>query len=281
VSPAPRGNVRLRGAEADTFAPSIPYDVFYTRLASGPDGFRQGDHATILGPTKSGKTTLALDVVEIRTYVLGIFTKPEDPILGELAGRGWRTTKKLDIQVQDGIVADRRIAFHPVTTSGTIREKEQRQAVRVREAFDYVFNAGRWCVFADEGVWLTQHLGLARELQAFWYQGRTSDISLVLLAQRPAWVPRAAYSQAEHVFFFHTADRDDQKRFADLGGGVDTDAVRALVAGLERHEFLYVAPHEGTLLRSRVDLDMSRAIGARPPHHPVGHPGEQRVGLEV
>lgn len=247
-------NPKIVGPEADGWAPALPYDVFYSRLAAGPDGFKQGDHVTILGPTKSGKTTLALDVVEIRSYVLGVFTKPQDPILDELAGRGWRTTKKLDIQVQDGVVMDRRVAFHPVYRSGTIREKEQRQAVAVQGAFDYVFDAGGWCVFADEGVWLTQHLGLARELQAFWYQGRTSDISLVLLAQRPAWVPRAAYSQAEHVFFFHTADREDQKRFADLGGGVDTDAVRGLVAGLSRHEFLYVAPHEGTLLRSTVQL---------------------------
>jgi hypothetical protein len=262
---------KLSGAEADPWAPEVPYDVFYSRLAAGPDGFKQGDHVTILGPTKSGKTTLALDVVEIRSYVLGIFTKPEDPLLDDVRRRGWRYTHKLDIQVQDGVVQDRRVAYHPVYRSGTIRQKEQRQAVAVQAAADYVFDAGKWCVFVDEGVWVTQHLGLARELQAFWYQGRTSDISLVLLAQRPAWVPRAAYSQAEHVFFFHTSDREDQKRFADLGGGVDTDAVRALVAGLARHEFLYVAPHEGTLLRSKVQLGAATEYQRTevPPHYPA------------
>lgn len=268
---AVRRNVRLQGEEAEAYAPSVDYEAFYSRLAAGPDGFKQGDHVTILGPTKSGKTTLALDVVEIRTYVLGLFTKPEDPILDDVKKRGWRYTHKLDIQVQDGVVQDRRIAYHPVYRSGTIRQKEQRQAVALQAAFDYIFDAGKWCAFVDEGVWVTQHLGLARELQAFWYQGRTSDISLVLLAQRPAWVPRAAYSQAEHVFFFHTADREDQKRFSDLGGGVDTDAVRGLTAGLERHQFLYVAPHEGTLLRSKVDLGLAarRQPGQQPPHHPV------------
>lgn len=276
-----RRDARLSAEEAEGWAPLLPYEVFYSRLAAGPDGFKQGDHVTILGPTKSGKTTLALDVVEIRAYVLGIFTKPQDPLLDELPGRGWRYTKKLDIQVQDGVVQDRRVAFHPVFSSGTIREKEVRQASAVRAAFDYIFDTGGWCVFGDEGVWLSQHLGLQRELQAFWYQGRTSEISLVLLAQRPAWVPRAAYSQAEHVFFFHTSDREDQKRFSDLGGGVDTDAVRALVAGLQRHEFLYVAPHEGTLIRSKVELGLKTAGQMPATAQPVGHPGEKRVTPEV
>lgn len=249
-----RGEVTLGEHEANEYAPRVPYASFHSRLASGPDGFLQGDHVTILGPTKCGKTTLALDVVEIREYVIGIFTKPEDPILHTLEGRGWRRTRKLDIQVQNGEVVDKKIAFHPVYSSGTIRERAARQALAVQSAFDYVSAAGRWAVFVDEGVWATEHLGLGKELSSFWYQGRTAEISLILLAQRPAWIPRAAYSQAEHVFFFHTADKDDQKRFADLGGGVNVDVVRALVAGLQRHEFLYVAPHERIMLRSKVEL---------------------------
>lgn len=254
---------RLGEHEAEAYAPRVPYPVFYSRLAAAPDGFRQGDHVTILGPTKCGKTTLALDVVEIRDYVIGIFTKPTDPILDTLAGRGWRTTGKLDIKVQDGEVVDKKVAFHPVYASGTIRERAARQAAAVQRAFDYVSAAGKWAVFVDEGVWATEHLGLGKELSSFWYQGRTAEISLILLAQRPAWIPRAAYSQAEHVFFFHTADREDQKRFADLGGGVDVDVVRALVAGLDRHEFLYVAPHEHTMIRSKVDLQGAKTATDR------------------
>lgn len=254
---------RFVGGELDTLAPRVPWDSFYSRMASAEDGFTQGDHVTILGPTKGGKTTLALSIVEIREYILGIFTKPQDPILSQVSSRGWRVSKNLDIKTQDGQVQDRRLAFWPVYTSGTVRERKERQAAAVRKALDYAFDAGGWCVFADETIWLVEHLRCKDELEQFWYQGRTNKNSLVALAQRPAWVPRAAYSQVEHVFFFHTADREDQKRFADLGGGVDVDAVRALVAGLERFEFLYVAPHERTLLRSSVDLNS--AIRLRQP----------------
>lgn len=249
-----RRGARLTEQQVEELAPRVEYANFISRFANAPDGFKQGDHVTILGPTKGGKSTLALDVVELRDYVLGIFTKPADEILDKLKGRGWDTMRDLEPRVQNGVVLPQRIAFHPVFRSGSIRDKELRQAEAVRDAFDYVFEARRWCVFVDEGVWLAQHLGMARELQAVWYQGRTMDLSLVFLAQRPAWVPRAAYSQAEHVFLFHTADREDQKKFADFGGGVDVDAIRELVAGLERYEFLYVAPHERTLLRSKVVL---------------------------
>lgn len=235
--------------------PVVPWRTFEALLEHGRDGFMQGDHVTILGPTKSGKTTLALRVVEMRDYVIGLFTKPRDPIIDDLERRGWRVTRTLDIRAQSGVVIDRRIAYWPVKASGTIQEKMDWQADRIRGAMDYIFEAGHWCVFADETIWIAQHLGIRDELEAFWYQGRTSDISLVTLAQRPAWVPRAAYSQVEHLFLFHTGDRDDQKAFADIGGGVDVDLVRDVVARLERHEFLYIAPHEGTLLRSRVELD--------------------------
>lgn len=250
---------RLRSLpDLERLAPRVPWASLYSRLRTAPDGFKQGDHVTILGPTKGGKTTLALEIVEIRQYVLGIFTKPKDPILDQVARRGWRITHKLDIKSLDGEVQDRRVAFWPVYRSGSIRERADRQAAAVRGALDYAFDAGGWCVFSDETIWLAENLGLRRELQQFWYQGRTNDNSMVALAQRPAWVPRAAYSQVEHVFLFHTAEREDQKSFAGMGGGVDTEAVRHVVANLERFEFLYIAPHERTMLRSRVELPARR-----------------------
>lgn len=251
---------------ADELAPRVTWERFYPLFANGRDGFRQGDHVTIIGPTGFGKTTLALEVVNVREYVLGLFTKPRDPLIDTLPAQGWRVTRQLDIRVQDGVLLDRRVAFHPIFSSGTIRSKRQRQAEAIQGALDYAFDTGGWCVLADETIWLVQHLKLNPELEAYWYQGRTSEISLVTIAQRPRHIPLAAYSQVEHLFLFHNADREDLRRLAEVGGNVDTELVRFIVSRLERYEFLYIGPHGGVrgavMLRSMV-ADPVQPAGSR------------------
>jgi hypothetical protein len=56
---------------AEQLAPRVRWSAFRRLFEVGPDGFKQGDHVTIIAPTGGGKTTLAVDVVEIRTYCLG------------------------------------------------------------------------------------------------------------------------------------------------------------------------------------------------------------------
>lgn len=239
--------------ELEDMAPRVDWAPFLELFRDGPDGFRQGDHVTIIAANGQGKTTLALEVVETRDYVLGLFTKPRDPLIDELGRRGWRRTAELDIRVENGELVDRRVAYHPVFKRGTIQEKRRAQARAIREALDYAFNAGGWCVLADESLWLVKHLGVADELEAHWFQGRTSGISLVALAQRPRHVPLAALSQAEHLFLGRIGDTEDVRRFGEIGGVVDPALIRQLVKRLGRYEFLYVAPHVGTMLRVRVE----------------------------
>src|SRR5581483_1703986 len=164
----------------------------------------------------------------------GLFTKPRDPLIDALAARGWRRTSQLDIRVENGQLVDRRVAFHPVFRHGTIREKRDRQARAIKAALDYAFEAGGWCVLADESIWLVQHLKLSDEREAYWYQGRTSRISLVAVAQRPRHVPLAALSQAEHLFLGRIGDAEDVRRFGELGGIVDPNLVRLANRTLER-----------------------------------------------
>jgi hypothetical protein len=247
--------------ELEDVAPRVPWASFLELFRHGPDGFKQGDHVTIIAANGQGKTTLALEVVETRKYVLGLFTKPRDPIIDALAARGWRRTSQLDIRVENGELVDRRVAFHPVFRHGTIREKRAAQARRIKEALDYAFEAGSWCVLADESIWLVQHLRVSDELEAHWYQGRTSKISLVAVAQRPRHVPLAALSQAEHLFLGRIGDVEDVRRFGEIGGVVDRAVIREVVTKLERYEFLYLAPHVGTMLRVRVEEPATAAGG--------------------
>lgn len=241
---------------ADAHAPIVPWRSFYALLERGADGFKQGQHATIISPTNGGKTTLAREVVKLRTYVLGMFSKPRDPLVDELVAEDhYRMTRQLDIRVEDGRVIDRRVALAPRFTTGTMAERRQRQAAIFRKAFEYAYDAGGWCVWLDDALWLLNHLKLAEDAEMVWFHGRTSDLSLMTLGQRPRHLPLAAYSQVEHLWLGHTGDRDDIRRLGEIGaaGPVDTELVRFIVARLERWQFLYVQPHSGVLLRVKVD----------------------------
>jgi hypothetical protein len=72
--------------------------------------------------------------------------------------------------------------------------------------------------------------------------------------QRPAWVPRDAYSQATHLFVFGTNDNEDIRSLGGLGG-MSTNEIRYAVQWLASdavrfHQFLYVNTRTGTLARS-------------------------------
>jgi DNA helicase HerA-like ATPase len=215
---------------------------------------------TVLGPTGAGKTTLLIELAEARPYTIFIATKTRDPLIGDLQRRGWRVLYGLRdlraLRYVDGklVPADRHLVFWP-STAGSIRERRSTQGEQIRGALDQVFASGGWTVAADETLWLAQELRLEPELRALWHQGRSAGLTLLAATQRPAWVPRAAYSQASYLFMFSTSDAADLKRLSDIGGGVDTRRLGREVQRLGRYEFAAVAPRERppVLVRSKVN----------------------------
>lgn len=231
--------------------PFIPWPELRQRLRLG---FEQGQHITEIGPTGCGKTVLAAELADLRRYVLVLATKRRDPMIQQLHARGYKVVSDLDEVVfhEDGPI-DERIVYWP-TYSGDheIRHRERLQARDMRRAINWVEKQGNWCLIVDEGIWMVQNLGLRRELEAIWFGGRTLGISLLFLAQRPAWVPRYAFSQATWIAVWQTADRDDLKRLSDIAAGVDIDLIRSTVANLDyhRHEFLLINTRTRELVTS-------------------------------
>jgi hypothetical protein len=208
--------------------------------------FAQGEHITLIGRTRSGKTTLTVAGLLPRfPHVVAMSVKPRDrtPWEAYLQRRGYKLTDSPRLDAKDAP----RVIFKPPqsSVSDTQREREL-----FRLALDVIYHEGGWAVYLDEVRYLAEDLRLGRELTKLWVQGAGMDITMIASTQEPVAIPRVAFSQIEHLFIWRLTDADRVKRAAELAGS-HTEQVRAIVPTLARHEALYVAPQADLLLRTR------------------------------
>lgn len=245
--------------------PFVEWDEVYRKL-SGPEGFLQGEHVTIIGPTGGGKTHIALEVAEIRKYVLFIACKPEDPLIDDLQSHGYFLINKMEIPyVQDRqskkiIPAYNRVVYWPRLSSDHVSrlkpdkvlyEEKKMQRPAVQSAIGYVRKNKHWCLILDESTWICRDLMLQRDVDSALFTFRTLNASIILCMQRPKWAGQYALSQPTHLFLFQTAHKDDAKALGDITG-VNHDEVVYNVARLDhsRHEVLYVNTRTHEMMRT-------------------------------
>lgn len=207
----------------------------------------QAEHVTILGPTGTGKSTLAMRIAERRPHVAQLIEKPRD----ELLLRALRAGGYRPVEILPDSGGARRVYLWPPAGDVT-DEPGQRRVFR-----DVLRRAGRvgvWHVVCHEAAYLVDPLGLAPELKYSLRMGRSNGHALILCSQRPAWLPRDVYSQASHLFLFGTNDHEDLKKIGGLNG-MDSRRVRDAVARLgdsgDPHRFLYCGTRDGMVAVSR------------------------------
>ena len=260
--PTRRPPLRL---DPDVEAPFIPWDEMIGYLqGAGPDGnqrFQQGDHVAIIGPTGTGKTHIALEIAEIRTYVMVVACKPRDPLIEEATKRGYYLIpgNKLEVPYADGVPHHKKVIYwprlgrgkKPLPTSELLRAERGLQKPLIGGAIGYVRKNGKWCLIIDEGTWVCRDLNLQRDIDSALTQFRTLQASVVILGQRPAWMGRYVLSQPQHLFLFQTSNGEDLKSLGDISG-TDTKVVQHLVRNLDadRHEALYISTRERKLMRT-------------------------------
>jgi hypothetical protein len=199
---------------------------------------------SLIGPTGSGKTTLARQLLDRRDYVAALATKPADRTMDGLIRRErYRRIRSWD-ERPPIVGKGQKLVLWP-----RFRRPEDmvNQQYQLDHALREMFVAGGWCVFADELFYLCKTLRLTSLLETYWTQGRSLGLSLVGGTQRPAHVPLFAYDQATHLFFWRDNDETNLRRVGGLGG-MSAKVVRSAVMGLPKHKALYVNTRDGELL---------------------------------
>lgn len=233
--------------------PVVSYREFWEEFV-----WQQSKHITIIGTTGCGKTTLELDLISEREYVIFLGTKEIDDTQAELGPLGFRiATDPKEISLD--------ISYKWVLHPGRIKirgegsaEMKRRLRGFYQEALDYCFAQTAWAVVIDEGRFICQFLGLKDEVALLYLQGRSQHNSVVLGTQRPAWVAVEAFDAATHLFFFKDNDLKNIQRIAELAG-LDKKAVQKAVPQLESTEdeggqFLYYNTRTDQMMISKVEL---------------------------
>lgn len=210
--------------------------------------FEQGHHVTLVGRNGSGKTRLGIKIVDARQFVAVAATKKRDPSL-------YGPLKRIGFEIVPEFTSDPlehpRLIVRPEMGDIVSARKNQREVFGAM--LDEVFQIGDWCVYADEVRYLAESLRLADPLETLWLQGRSLGVSVVAGTQRPVSIPREAFSQARHFFFFAEYERDNIIRMSEFVGR-NMDVVRYTLPELPEFEFLYVNTVSGVMVRSKVTL---------------------------
>lgn len=213
--------------------------------------WNQGQHVSLIGPTGQGKTTLALQLLPRREYVVVLGTKVKDTTLQKLVKKNKRDSEGYTrIEKWE----DRRLHNRLLLWPRMGHEKDI--AVQRREfskALNHIYREGNWCVYVDEARYFTDMLSMKRLMVLFWTQGRSNGISFVTGTQRPAWVPTEIYDQADHIFFYGDNDEKNLKRIGGVGY-LNSKEIQLAVAALERYQVLYINTRNGTMIRTKVEL---------------------------
>lgn len=208
--------------------------------------WRQGMHVLVTGRTGSGKTALGRHVLEQhirRGGFVCVFVGKlgrDDTIVKDYAKKdGWTRWHRWPRGGPK--VFENKILLWPNTDRfRKVDDARKHQSLVFEDAFNRLARIGHWTVQIDEGLYTTSphFLGLSNHVAMLHQMGRSSNLSLLTLAQRPSHLPLVIYGSVSHAFTGHCNLAEDRKRLAELGTR-DPKGLMERIAKLENHEFMW------------------------------------------
>lgn len=213
-------------AELTSSIREVPYDEFLRHFT-----YTQDQHATICGPTGCGKSIVLTELlIPCQPYPVFFSTKPRDATVeaSAMMGKDWGWTD----DPQDIHPDVHRKWVVGLKKFGDPDSVKERHRDLFGKTLRRCFSQPGWAMDIDEGRYVCdpEYLGLRGLVAQYYIQGRSDHKSVVLLTQRPRWVPLEAFDQATHLFFFNDDDEQNVKRMAEA-------------AGASRRQFEEIIPH--------------------------------------
>jgi energy-coupling factor transporter ATP-binding protein EcfA2 len=228
----------------DLDVPVISRKEFVRQFAKD---YKPGQHLTALGPSGRGKTTLVGQLAgatvrahpDIDLRVLHGKIKGRDQSIDKLA-KSARLTIGPDYKATwwQSHVSKRDARGHivrPLEHAGSSASEENELiARRFQKGIHDGYHRSRKkpiILLVDEAHQAHNDLKLRKDLEAPLMRGRPV-CGVWSLVQRGRYVSYMVYDQAEYLLIFYDPDRDNQRRYSEIGG-VDPDVLIALSRRLE------------------------------------------------
>lgn len=230
----------------------LSFDAFLSLFLSE---WHQGEHIDLIGPTGTGKTTVAHKVLTAREYVCVLAIKRQDDTLDQFTRHAPRY--KI-IQKWPPTYLEKRVILWKKPRS-LDREDVKKQALSVHKALNQMYLSGGWCIYLDEAGYIAGVLGLSQAIGILLNQGRSAFLSIAVTTTRPssvvARIPKEALNQVRHHLIFKFIDEREMKTCGEIVG-LSLPKMRYLQSllvvnpGKGFSDFLYFAKGKVYLIRN-------------------------------